>query len=564
MEKREKVSVIHSISAKVMFLTVVVVVLAVAGTLVSAAMGSSSVVSDLTSDYILTIAQMGARTIDNIPEELADTDEYAGVMADMKMNGVDSSYAYLVAEDGIMLYHPTADKIGQPVENAVVSGVVEQLAAGQKPEDAVVEYDFNGAIKYAGYALTSQNMIVVVSADQDEIMEPIRSMILQMALQAVAILVLCVVLGYIVSRFFICAPIKKLTKIIGSTANLDFRQNEEGEKLCKRKDETGVMAREVRLMRNNLRDMVTGINEASKQITGNVDGLQEVVETVDHMCSDNSATSQQLAAGMEETAATTVNINENVGSMKEGAEAINSLAEQGASTSQEIMQRAKNLRDKTVQASTRTIEMYDNVKVKAEKAIEGSKAVEQINALTSTIMEISSQTSLLALNASIEAARAGEAGRGFAVVASEIGSLADQTSKAIADISEIVKAVNEAVANMADCLEETTTFLEQTVLSDYKEFEQVGDQYQVDADTFETSMNGVKDSMLQLSDSIEAIAQALSGINDTIGESAIGVSDIAEKTSSMAEKTGTTHDMVSECYECAANLRKIVDQFVLS
>ena len=171
--------------------------------------------------------------------------------------------------------------------------------------------------------------------------------------------------------------------------------------------------------------------------------------------------------------------------MKEGAEAINSLAEQGASTSQEIMQRAKNLRDKTVQASTRTIEMYDNVKVKAEKAIEGSKAVEQINALTSTIMEISSQTSLLALNASIEAARAGEAGRGFAVVASEIGSLADQTSKAIADISEIVKAVNEAVANMADCLEETTTFLEQTVLSDYKEFEQVGDQYQVDADTFE-------------------------------------------------------------------------------
>lgn len=73
-------------------------------------------------------------------------------------------------------------------------------------------------------------------------------------------------------------------------------------------------------------------------------------------------------------------------------------------------------------------------------------------------MEISSQTGLLALNASIEAARAGEAGRGFAVVATEIGSLADQTSKAIADIGNIVKAVNEAVGNMTECLSETTGF----------------------------------------------------------------------------------------------------------
>lgn len=563
MEKREKVSVFHSISTKVVVLTIVVALLAVCANLISAATKSSGVVSDLMSDYVLAIAETGARTIDRIPEEIANNEEYAGVMADITMTGIDSAYAYLVAQDGTMLYHPTADEIGQPVENEVINGVVEQLAAGQKPENAVVEYDFNGAVKYAGYALTSDNMIVAISADKEEVMAPINSMVWQMVWQSAIILVVCAGLGYIVSRF-ICMPIKHITDIIGNMASLDFRRNEKVEKLCKRKDESGIMAREVRLMGNNLRDMVVSIDEASKQITGNVDGLQEVVETVDHMCSDNSATSQQLAAGMEETAATTVNINENVGSMKEGAEAINSLAEKGASTSQEVMERARNLRDKTIQASTRTTEMYDSVKVKAEKAIEGSKEVEQINALTSTIMEISSQTSLLALNASIEAARAGEAGRGFAVVASEIGSLADQTSKAIADISEIVKAVNEAVANMADCLEETTTFLEQTVLSDYKEFEQVGDQYQVDADTFESSMNGVKDSMLQLSDSIEAIAQAISGINDTVGEAAVGVSDIAEKTSSMAEKTGTTHDMVSECYECAANLRKIVDQFVLS
>lgn len=80
------------------------------------------------------------------------------------------------------------------------------------------------------------------------------------------------------------------------------------------------------------------------------------------------------------------------------------------------------------------------------------------------------------------------------MVATEIGSLADQTSKAIKDIGTIVDAVNAAVSNMAECLEETTGFLENTVLTEYKEFEQVSEQYQEDADTFKTSMNDVSDA----------------------------------------------------------------------
>lgn len=196
-------------------------------------------------------------------------------------------------------------------------------------------------------------------------------------------------------------------------------------------------------------------------------------------------------------------------------------------------------------------------------AIEGSRAVDKINELTGAIMEISSQTSLLALNASIEAARAGEAGKGFAVVATEIGSLADQTSKAIADIEDIVKEVNNAVSNMSNCLEETTEFLENTVTADYKEFEQVGVQYREDADVFKTSMEEVKTSMAHLAAAIENIAVALNGINDTVNEASIGVTDIAEKTSDMVGKTSETTDMVDKCFECVDDLKNVVAKFKL-
>lgn len=561
MKEEQKVSFIHSISAKIMLLTVLAVVMSVLIVAFRAEAGAKKVVGDVSADYILSMAEMGVEIVNNLPQE-ADAGAYENALADISMEGIDSSYAYLVDTDGTMLYHPTAEKIGQPVENAVVLGVVAELAKGQVPVNETVTYDFKGVTKYAAYAITANRQIVVVTADEDEIMKPLNQIVSKIMLLSLGILAAAIVLAYVVSQF-ICRPIQQITTIIVDTAQLDFRSNPNGAKLRSRRDETGEMANAVHVMRRNLRSMIGDIDTASNQITQNVDGLQEITTTVDHMCSDNSATSQQLAAGMEETAATTVTINENVTSIKDEAENINTMAENGAKNSEDVMQRATALQEKTVTASNKTMQMYTNVKEKATLAIEGSRAVDKINELTGTIMEISSQTSLLALNASIEAARAGEAGKGFAVVATEIGSLADQTSKAIADIEDIVKEVNNAVSNMSNCLEETTGFLENTVTADYKEFEQVGVQYREDADVFKTSMEEVKTSMAHLAAAIENIAVALNGINDTVNEASIGVTDIAEKTSDMVGKTSETTDMVDKCFECVDDLKNVVAKFKL-
>ena len=562
MNKTEKVVFIHSISFKIILLVIAITIFTLAGSVLGANNEVKSILEDTNENYIMSIAEQGAQTISNIPEEIADDDEYTAVMKGIEMAGIDSAYAYLVSADGTMLYHPTADKIGQSVENTVIKGVVSELAAGKKPQDAVVEYDYKGDVKYAGYALTSNNMIVVITADKSEIVSPLNRMIRYMLGIAAGTLVLSVIIGYIMS-IFICRPIQQMTQIIGKTSQLDFTPTENGGQLRKRRDETGLMARAVHDMRANLRKMVQDINTASSDITTNVDSLRQTSDMINSMCTDNSATTQELAAGMEEAAATTVNVNENVQTMRQEAESIAVMAGKGAEQSGEVMERAKNLGNKTEQASKRTMDMYQNVKDKSDKAIEGSKAVNKIDELSNTIMEISSQTGLLALNASIEAARAGEAGKGFAVVATEIGSLADQTSKAIADIGTIVKAVNEAVDNMTDCMKETTEFLEKSVLEDYKEFQEVSVQYQADADAYGDNMNKVKDAIDKLTALTETSAEALDGIKDTVNESATGVTDIAQKTSDMVEKTVDIHDKVTECYGCADELNNIVAKFKL-
>ena len=491
-----------------------------------------------------------------------DYEAYEGILANAKMEGVESSYAYMVSPDGTMLYHPTESKVGEPVENEVIKDVIAKIKAGTTPEPEVVGYEFDGKVKYASYYVLFTNDVIVISADEEEVLSGIKTMMVHSGEGMLVVMILLAVVIFIVTGIMM-NPLKKITILINEMEELKFVSHPWNRKLKKGKDECGAMANAVSAMRDSLRSVIRDVSNASAHLNEIVHTLQATTSEVNDSCTDNSATTEELAAGMQETTATTQTLVSSIEDMKEGSNDIQRMSIEGEELSNEIEERAAKLKKSATESVKLARDMFASLQKNSAKAIEEARAVEKINELTEVIMRISSQTSLLALNASIEAARAGEAGKGFAVVATEIGNLANQTSETVADINNIVAEVNMVVRDMGTTLNDTTQFMENQVVPDYQAFYDVSNQYNDDSVAVKKSMTSIQESVVQLNETILLVTDGLEGISKTINESAIGVSDIAEKTASVVNRMGENMEMVAGCQNEADKLKGIAARFYI-
>lgn len=563
--EKKKVGMFRGIQSRIMIVLIITMLVCTGTTVAMAINEFSKELTEKVSSEMLSLAtayggELYVATLANGGEMLT-TPTLQEMLGGVSLEGVEGSYCYVVDSQGIMLMHPTESKIGQPVENEVVTALIPRVQSGEIPEPNVVEYDFNGSIKLASYSvLGNGSAILVISADKDAALAVINDFVTQCLISSLIILALVALFGTLISRS-IARPIKLLTGVIDQNAEFDFRENKTSRLLSKGKGEVAVMSSALEGMRTNLVAMVQKLSATAEGLNDNAGGLKKIVEELNSNSCDNSATSQELAASMEETSATTQIIDEHMGNINENTKKIGSLTKSGEQSALEIITKADRLKKNTEEANVKTRDIYSKVKKESDIAIQKAKEIEQINALTEAIAAIASQTELLSLNASIEAARAGEAGRGFAVVASEIGNLASQSTETANNITSIVAGVKDAAESMEECLTQMISFMEQTVIGDYENFIQVSEEYSADAQKFSGSMKNINESVMELEESITDITSSVQGINTTVNEAAISINDIAAKATDMVSYAGDTGNKAEDNAEYARELDGIVKQF---
>ena len=473
----------------------------------------------------------------------------------------DTGYSFVVSSGGNVLYHK---EIASGTDLAEYNGgelsSVKDFVMDSSNQGKTLQYSYNAKDKYLSYVELGNGMKLVLTAPVEEIKADANALSVQILLFLAMGFVVAIVLGVLIGST-IAKPIKRITEIIKQTSELNFHRALDIDKLTKKKDETGIMAKAVNEMRSVLRELVGNMESVKDGLLGNMKRLDDVMRENNSISEDNSATTQELAAGMEETSASATMIVSNIDAIQTNAEGIRRLSEWEQQESKAIMARARELSDNTRVSSDKAMAIFEDMKNRTAEAIEKSKVVAKINELTDDIRDISSQTNLLALNANIEAARAGDAGRGFAVVATEIGALANQTFQTVDGINEIVKDVNEAVHNMTDCIEVIMNFLEDTVVADYGAFGQVGERYEKDAASFAQSMQQIYSEISELNKKITEIADTIDGVNRTITESADGVNLIAEKSGDAVKKTLEGYEHLRESENSLNLLKELIERF---
>ena len=500
--------------------------------------------TDLTDSY--------GRVLDQnikISKLYLSTGRLRAVLMDIGLKGMDSSYFYVVSPDGIVLYHPSNEKIGKQVEIPEIFELATQLSSDETSTPEIIHYTYNKKIRYAAhYNVSSGKAILVLSTDKSEILEPVAKV-------AKRAFLYCSILAFAlsISGYFMISkmtkPILTITDVIGNLATMNLKEDQRLLKISGRKDETGVMARAITTLQKELVGIISEIKEqsfllykTSEELNSRAAETSTTVQNVERAVSD-------IATGATSQATETQKANEDILLMGNMVEETSSQVTSLNSTADSIKASSDT--------ATQTLEQLDNINQRAinsiniiyEQTLTTNDSALKIKQATSLISSIAEETNLLSLNASIEAARAGDAGRGFAVVASQIQKLAEQSNVSAQQIDQIIFTLLEDSQKAVHTMKEVKEIITQ-------QSENVSKTGAV----FSEVKNGISDSIQGVGE-IASHTNRLNSARSNIVDVVQNLTSIAEQNAASTEETSAAvmevADVMQEISNHASKLQQI-------
>lgn len=421
-------------------------------------------------------------------------------------------------------------KAAQEVKDAVING-------GNDYESTKVQV--NGEDYYAYYVPLkdsgSDQVVGMVFAGKPcaEVNEYLKERLGIIVSCAVALMILSILICIFIGRR-IASNIKGAETVIHELemGNLTVCPSD---KLLRKTDEIGQMARSLEKLRSSLTEIVTDIRDSSAVLASTGENLDTMASQTNNTASEIGTAVEGISKGamsqaeeVETASLQVTNIGEEIGDIVNRVENLDHTSDgmrNAGELSNRIVKELTASNDKTVEAIERI----------GRQVYATNESVEKIRMAVDAITEIASQTNLLSLNASIEAARAGEQGKGFAVVASEIQKLAEQSAESAKEIEDIVnKLYSEselsvtAMKEMREIIQEQEEKLRETT----KQFAKV--QEGIEVSRGETS--GIKGKTIECNnyrETIMAVMESLSAISEENAASS------EETTAAMQELNAT-------------------------
>lgn len=442
--------------------------------------------------------------------------------------------------------------LGSPAGEIIVEKV---LKGGENYFSSSVSLD--GTLNYGYYIPIYQKGtdsepigMIFAGVDKQAKDNTINGIILMVLLSVIFVMAACIVIAVIMSVSITRSLQKGISKV-QKVADGELGSPIE-EKLLKRNDEVGDLAKAIDTLQKTLQNIVSKIAQST-------DNIKMAANELGVTAKDTNYTMKQVE---DAVSSISENITEQAKSTKTTTDNIVLMGDQIGRTSEEVdllNQNADVMRKSSEQASY-TIQQLRQINDKVKESINTitrqtnltNESAQKIQAAIGIISSIAEETNLLSLNASIEAARAGESGRGFAVVASQIQKLAEQSNSSSCEIEEIT---NTLISNSDEAVD---------IMRQVHEIIDSQSQNMSDTENIVSKvMDGINTSLEKI-EKIEYATEQLESSRNRIVETVEGLSDIAEQNAASTEETFAQTSQVSNTFEQieakADQLKQIADE----
>ena len=232
----------------------------------------------------------------------------------------------------------------------------------------------------------------------------------------------------------IVRPIRQSIDIANRIAGGDLTGRFQGSE----RNETGQMLNALSAMQGALRTTIGAMSEHAQSLSTAAASMADTARQVSTESALQSEAAATMAASVEQLTVSINHVKDNAGDAQQASLKAESLSRDGAKVIRDAAAVIHGVAEE-IGATSKVIEVL-------------GEESQRISSIVAVIHDVADQTNLLALNAAIEAARAGEQGRGFAVVADEVRKLAERTSGATREITDMIERIqqrsNESVSGM--------------------------------------------------------------------------------------------------------------------
>ncbi|MBR1743938.1 MAG: methyl-accepting chemotaxis protein [Lachnospiraceae bacterium] len=480
----------------------------------------------------------------------------------LSLNGMENAQYYMVhvlKEEYV--FHPESEKVAVPVEESYIQELCKSFADQSSDGSGFIEYGSGKESSIMGYYYMSDyNWLFMLSDKQSEVFRSMKSLRKALIVFCIAAVILLCLISYIIIQRML-HPMKAIDSSLIELKNLDISEKPVMKAYSGRRDEIGNISSATESLTTSLREITGTLQECCYILDGKADELHDSSARLVEDVSDNMATTEEFSAQLENTNEMMAGVDEEINRIDNVVDGIVGRIRGSVQTSDEVLASASAMRKQATDAYQIGQETLGQTRTSVDDAIERLSNLEKINDMASEILNISSQTNLLSLNAAIEAARAGEAGKGFAVVASEIGALAESSSDTAVNIQTLCTEANKSIEVVNRCFEEILSFLADDMVVKFGEFAKQSSSYSGDVMEIRDGLSGVKEDVMVLENSVKEIANNVKNVKEITNENLVAINGIVEKNESTSEIAGEIREQSEQNKELADRLDHILKRF---